>query len=256
MDLLHLGIAFLAACAAGFVNAVAGGGTLITFPILVAIGIPPIAANVTNTIALSPGLFGGAFAQRHLFSSQKKMLLRLLPLSIIGGMSGGFILLRSGEHSFNQLVPFLILLATTLLAIQEPIKKWVANQISVERKLNPYYTGLIITVFIAAIYGGYFGAGLGVILLAILGIFLHDKLTHLNLLKQVISLSINLTACLYFIFSGQVNWWFALVMACGAILGGYTGGHFTAKLNPIVFRWLVVIIGSMAGIIYLIKVYF
>jgi len=151
-------------------------------------------------------------------------------------------------------VPFLILMATGLLAVQNPVKKWVVSKISEERKLNPYYTGLMIAVFIAAIYGGYFGAGLGVILLATLGIFLKDKLTHLNMLKQAIALSVNVTAAIYFMFSGQINWWFASVMAVGALLGGYIGGHFASKLNPEVFKWIVVAIGTCVGIVYLIKV--
>jgi len=255
MDFFYLGIAFVAALMAGFTNAVAGGGTLITFPVLVALGIPPITANVTNTVALCPGIVGGVYAQRNLFQSQKKMLLRLLPVSIIGGIIGGYLLLNSNEKSFTILVPFLILMATGLLAVQNPVKKWVTAQISHERKLNPYYTGLIIVVFIAAIYGGYFGAGLGVILLATLGIFLKDKLTNLNVLKQAISLSVNLTAAIYFIFSGEINWWFASIMAIGALLGGYIGGHFASKLNPEVFKWIVVGIGSCVGIVYLIKIF-
>ncbi len=255
MDFTSLGIAFIAAFLAGFTNSIAGGGTLITFPVLVALGFPPITANITNTVALCPGHFGGVYAQRHMFQLQKKMLFRLLPVSIIGGMIGGYLLLNSDEKSFNLLVPFLILIATVLLAVQNPVKKWVALQISQKRQLKPYYTGLIIAVFISAIYGGYFGAGLGVILLATLGIFLKDQLTHLNILKQAISLIVNVTAAIYFIFSGQINWAFALTMAMGTLLGGYTGGHFTSKLNPEVFKWIVVIIGSCVGIIYLIKIF-
>jgi uncharacterized membrane protein YfcA len=255
MDYINLGIALLAALLAGFINSVAGGGTLITFPVLVALGVPPITANITNTVALSPGLFGGVYAQRHLLHSQKRMLFRLLPVGILGGTIGGFILLNSDEKSFNLLVPFLILMATFLLAVQNPVKKWVASQISQERKLKPYYTGLIVVVFFAAIYGGYFGAGLGVILLATLGVFLKDKLTHLNALKQAISLSVNLTAAIYFIFSGQIIWWYAVTMACGALVGGYVGGHFTNKLNPEIFKWIVVGIGTCVGIVYLIKIF-
>jgi uncharacterized protein len=255
MDYIYLGIALVAAFMAGFTNAVAGGGSLLTFPVLLTLGISPIVANVTNTVALCPGIVGGVYAQRHLLQSQKRMLIRLLPVGIIGGIIGGYILLHSDENSFNHLVPFLILLASGLLAIQNPVKKWVATQISHKRQLKPYYIGLTIVVFIAAIYGGYFGAGLGVILLATLGVFLKDQLTHLNVLKQAIALAVNLTAAIYFLFSGQINWWFALTMAVGALLGGYTGGHFTSKLNPEVFKWIVVTIGTCVGIVYLIKVF-
>lgn len=255
MDYLYFGIALLASLMAGFTNSVAGGGTLITFPVLVALGIPPITANITNTVALSPGLFGGVYAQRHLLKSQKNMLFRLIPTGIIGGIIGGFLLLNSDEKSFNFLVPFLILLATLLLAVQNPVKKWVASQISQKRQLKPYYTGLIIAVLIAAVYGGYFGAGLGVILLATLGVFLKDQLTHLNALKQAISLGVNVTAAVYFVFWGQINWPFAIIMACGALVGGYIGGRFTTKLNPELFKWIVVGIGLCVSIIYIIKLF-
>jgi uncharacterized protein len=255
MDLLSLGIAFTAAFSAGLTNAIAGGGTLITFPTLVALGIPPVVANVTNTVSLCPGFVGGVYAQRKLFSEFKTILYKLIPASIIGGLAGGYILLHTSEKSFNQLVPFLILIATLLLAVQKPIKRWVNLKISQKRKVNPQYIGLLIAVLFASVYGGYFGAGLGVILLATLGIFLHFELNHLNMLKQAISLAVNLTAAIYFVFSGQVNWWLATVMACGALLGGYTGGYITNKINQEVFKWIVVAVGSIVGIIYLLKTF-
>ena len=159
----------LAAMAAGAVNALAGGGTLITFPTLTFLGIPAIAANVTNTVALCPGYFGGTLAQWNDLRGQKNRLWIVLPASIIGGVLGGFLLLQTGERLFRQLVPYLILLASILLAIQGPVRAWLV------RRLEESHSGIKteklvwLPVGLASIYGGYFGAGLSVIVLSALG---------------------------------------------------------------------------------------
>lgn len=246
-------LAFLAAVAAGIINAIAGGGTLVTFPVLTAIGVSPVVANVTNTVALCFGLLSGTYAQRNDFETQKKRLWKILPVSIAGGIGGGLILLNTEEKTFNTLVPYLILMATILLAVQTPVKNWVAKRIvkSDHKKHNP--TGMYILIFLAAIYGGYFGAGLGIILMAVLGLVIDDSLTSLNVLKQAISFSINIAAAIYFLFSGHVLWLVALVMAVGAIAGGLIGGRIAGKLKPEVLRWIVVTIGLIVAGIYFFK---
>lgn len=242
--------AFLAAIAAGIINAIAGGGTLVTFPVLTAIGIAPVVANVTNTVALCTGLLSGTYAQRKDFKAQKKRLWKILPMGVAGGIAGGLILLNTKESSFNALIPYLILLATILLALQVPVKNWIAARLArhENKKHNP--VTLYILIFLAAIYGGYFGAGLGIILMAVLGLVIDDSLTSLNVLKQAISFCINLAAAIYFAFSGQVIWTVALVMAAGAITGGLIGGRLAGKLKPEILRWTVVSIGLLVAVIY------
>jgi len=243
----------LAATAAGFVNAVAGGGTLITFPVLTAIGLPAVIANVTNTVALFPGYFGATIAQRNDLLTQKKRLWALVPASIVGGIVGGILLLKSGEKLFSDLVPFLILLAALLLAVGEPLKKWLNRKNEndyIEKKISFW---AVLFIGLAAVYGGYFGAGLSVIVLAVLGMVFHDSLTKLNALKQAISFSANIAAAIFFLFSGNVDWKSAAVMAVFALIGGTLGGKLASGINPNILRWVVVSIGVVVSIIYFLR---
>jgi hypothetical protein len=243
---------FLAAIVAGAVNALAGGGTLITFPMLIFVGVQAVAANVTNTVALVPGYLGATMAQSKDLRGQTHRLWYFLPAGVIGGVIGGLLLLNTGEKLFSALVPFLILLASGLLAIQEPLRAWLvrrsgAGHSTVSEKWAALPVGL------AAIYGGYFGAGLSVIVLATLGLLLDDNLTRLNALKQAISFSINIAAAALFVLSGQVVWSAALVMAVGALLGGALGGRLAGRVKPIVLRRIVVVIGVLVAVIYLVR---
>jgi uncharacterized protein len=242
----------LAALAAGAINALAGGGTLITFPMLTAVGIPAVAANITNTVALCPGYFGGTLAQWNDLRGQTKRLWLILPAGIIGGVLGGFLLLQTGEKLFKELVPYLILLASGLLAIQDPVRAWLVRRMGEGHgakleKLTWLPVGL------ASIYGGYFGAGLSVIVLSALGLTLEDSLTRLNALKQVIGFSVNVAAAIFFLFSGQVVWSAALVMAVGALIGGTLGGKLAGRIKPSTLRWTVVTIGVIVSIIYFVR---
>ncbi len=252
MSLTDYILAGLAALAAGIINAIAGGGTLITFPVLTALGIPAVVANVTNTVALCPGYLGGTYAQRQDLKGQKKRLQILIPAGIIGGVAGGFLLLRTGEKVFREMVPFLILFASGILALQDPLKKWIVRRLS-ERISFKSYLITILVIVPAAVYGGYFGAGLGVIILAALGLFIDDSLTRINAIKQLISLSVNVAAAMFFIFSGKVFWMVAGIMAVSALLGGTIGGRLAGKLKPVILRWVVVSIGVIVSIIYFVK---
>ncbi len=245
-------LAALAALAAGAVNALAGGGTLITFPTLTFLGIPAVTANVTNTVALCPGYFGGTLAQWNDLRGQKNRLWLIVPASIIGGVVGGYLLLQTGEKLFKELVPYLILLASGLLAIQDPVRAWLTRRIgeghgATLEKLTWLPVGL------ASIYGGYFGAGLSVIVLSALGLTLEDSLTRLNALKQAVAFSVNVAAAIFFIFSGQVIWSAALVMAVGALIGGTLGGKLAGRIKPSALRWTVVVIGVVISIIYFMR---
>ncbi|HCR69871.1 MAG TPA: sulfite exporter TauE/SafE family protein [Anaerolineae bacterium] len=239
----------IAALLAGAVNALAGGGTLITFPVLTFLGVPAVSASITNTVALSPGYFGGTLAQLNDLRDQKNRLWLLIPASIVGGIIGGFLLLQTGEKLFNELIPYLILLASVLLAIQEPVRAWLVkrNPSSNLEKISWLPVGL------ASIYGGYFGAGLSVIVLSALGLTIEDSLTRLNALKQAVAFAVNIAAAIFFLFSGQVLWTVALVMAIGALIGGVLGGKLAGKIKPSTLRWTVVTIGVIVSIIYFVR---
>ena len=253
MSLFNEVLIFIAAVVAGFINAIAGGGTLVSFPVLLAIGVPPVVANVTNTVALVPGTIGGMWAQRKDFLSQSRRLLKLLPVAVVGGIAGGLLFLNTSESSFRSIIPYLILGATLLLAAQVRIKNWVVARMgnAHHEKHNPFF--MMSMVFLAAIYGGYFGAGLGVILMAVLGLVTDDSLTRLNFLKQALGFAINLAAAIYFAFSGKVDWMIAVVMMFGFILGGFMGGKLAGKIRPELLRWIVVSAGLIAATVYFIK---
>ena len=240
----------LAAVVGGAVNALAGGGTLITFPTLTALGVPAVAANITNTVALCPGYLGGTFAQLGDLRGPR----RLWPFAlvcVIGGIAGAILLLLTGEQTFRRLVPFLILFAAGLLAVQDPVRFWLVRRSGQTGEIeNEAFS--VVSVGIAAIYGGYFGAGLGVITLAVLGLALHDTLSRLNAIKQFIAFFANIAAAAFFLFSGKVVWPAALVMMAGALLGGSLGGRLASRIRPVVLRWIVVTAGVIIAVIYFI----
>jgi uncharacterized membrane protein YfcA len=165
---------------------------------------------------------------------------------------GGLLLLHTGERLFTQLVPYLILFASGLLAVQEPVRRWVQRR-SERHGRPPSELWAVPPVFLAAIYGGFFGGGLSVIVLAVLALSLDDTLTRLNGLKQAVSFATNLTAAAFFLFSGQVAWALAAVMAIGAILGGALGGRLASRIQPARLRTLVVVVGVVVALIYLLK---
>lgn len=245
-DLLLVG---LSAVAAGAVNALAGGGTLITFPTLIALGVPAVAANVTNTVALCPGYLGATLAQRKDLRGQRGRLALLLPAGAVGGLVGGVLLLGSTERLFRSLVPFLILLASLLLAVQEPVRSWVSRHAQGGARRAEAWA--LLPVCGAAVYGGYFGAGLSVIVLAVLGLAIEDSLTRLSAVKQAIAFAVNVAAAVFFLFSGQVVWPAAAVMAAGALLGGVLGGRLAGRIAPSTLRWIVVAIGVSVATLYL-----
>jgi uncharacterized membrane protein YfcA len=249
----NLFIVGLAAVAGGAVNALAGGGTLITFPMLTAVGVPVVAANVTNTVALCPGYLGATFAQVKDLRGQHMRLWILMPASVVGGICGGILLLNTGDQAFRRLVPFLILLAVGLLAVQDRLRAWVMSRAVRTEGETVHDAWAILPIVPAAIYGGYFGAGVSVIVLAVLGLVLEDSLTRLNALKQVVSFSINIAAAVFFLFSGKVVWPAAVVMAAGALVGGALGGRLAGRIRPLLLRRIVVTAGIAIALIYLVR---
>lgn len=249
--------------AAGAVNAVAGGGTLISFPILIALGLPTVSANVTNTVALSPGYLGGALAQRTALSGQAHRVRALVVAAAAGGLIGSILLIFTSDDTFRVLIPVLLLVATALLALQDRLRvvlrigqalPGIVADPPGAPAADPRW--LVIPVVVVSVYGGYFGAGLGIMLLAVLGIVLHERLDRLNALKQVLAFAINATAAVFFLFSGRVYWIVALVMAVTSLLGGTVGGRFAGSIKPARLRAVVVVIGLTVAIAYGVKTYF
>jgi uncharacterized membrane protein YfcA len=237
---LQLALLFAAAVAAGAINALAGGGSIFTFPALIAAGVPPLLANVTNTVALCPGYVGGALAQRRDLQGQGRRMAVLLPVAAAGGLAGALLLTRTSEKLFDSLVPVLVLAACALLAVQERVRALLQR-----RAGSIPLSWSIVPVLLAAIYGGYFGAGLSVIFLAMIGLAIDDDLTRLNALKQAMGLATNIAAAAYFAVTAPVAWRAAAVMAAGALLGGAAGGKLAGHIRPATLRAIVIAIGLL-----------
>jgi hypothetical protein len=257
----EIAIVAFAALGAGFANALAGGGTLLSFPALMAVGVPPVAANITSTVALCPGYFGAVLGQRRDLDGQWRRVWVVLPAAAAGGVVGGLLLLGTGERAFRSLVPFLILLASMLLAVQDRVRVWLVRRggMGAEVRLKPDTTPArgttaggraALPVAAAAVYGGYFGAGLSVIVLAVLGLLVDDTLTRLNALKQAVALAVNLAAVGLFLFSGLIVWEAVAVMAVGALAGGALGGRLASVVHPRTLRFSVVVIGFAVAVLY------
>jgi uncharacterized membrane protein YfcA len=239
----------LAATAAGLVNALAGGGSLLSFPALTAAGLPALVANLTNTVALSPGYLGAALGQRRGLQAQTRRLATLLPAAGLGGLLGSLLLLHTSERLFFSLVPWLLLLGSSLLWAQRPLRRWLLRSLEHHDKTLSEREA-ILPIVLASIYGGYFGAGLGVIVLAVLALTLDDDIIQLNALKQAIALVTNASAACVFVVSAQVNWGAAGLVAVGASVGGALGGRLAGRVNADALRALVVIAGVAMAIIY------
>jgi len=185
--------------------------------------------------------------------SQTKRLATLLPAAGLGGLIGALLLLHTSEKLFYSLVPWLLLLGSGLLWAQQPLRRWIGQRLQRQGRNTPPEHQAILPILLASIYGGYFGAGLGVILLAVLAITLEDSITRLNGLKQVLSLASNSTAACVFIGSGQVHWGAAVLMAAGALVGGALGGRLAGQVNPDTLRALVVIAGVFLALFYFVR---
>ena len=238
-----------AAVGAGAVNALAGGGTLISFPVLTAIGVPPVNANATNTVALCPGYVGGTHALRREIDATGEPLRTRLIVSGIGGISGALLLLFTSNAVFRAIVPYLILLSCVLLAVQDPLRRWVTGHRGEGRLAGLELGG----IFLAGAYGGYFGAGLGIMLIAVLGLFSNVPFVQLNAVKQPLAAAINLAAAAFLVFSGRIEWTIAAVMAPAALIGGAMGGRLSRIIPARKFRWVVVTIGVVISIVYLVR---
>jgi len=240
-----------AAFAAGVINSIAGGGTLITLPVLIWLGLDPKVANATSTVALWPGLFGGLFGYRRELENSSTILLRLGITSVIGGALGAWLLIWTPSLTFARLVPFLILFATILFMAGGSINRRLRLQPIVAEPKMSWWLGAIVFQFFSAMYGGYFGAGNGIWMLAAMGILgLHD-INRANGIKNFLGVCINSIAVLSFALMGLVVWSDALVMAGAALLGGYFGARMAVRVNQVNVRLAIVVIGFVITFVML-----
>jgi hypothetical protein len=230
------------AFAAGLVNAVAGGGTLITFPALLATGVPAVAANATNTVALFPGQLASSVAYRSHIAEERRRALVLAVPSLLGGVLGAVLLLALPERAFELAVPWLILFACVVLGFQTQLKRVVA---SASHASHP--AALWIAQLLISIYGGYFGAGIGILMLAAMGILLPSSIQHANALKVLFSLLINAIAAVIFAARGAVFWPEAVLMAAASIAGGFLGARLAQRLPPAGMRGFAIAVGLFAA---------
>ena len=247
---LTLLIIFFAGVAAGAINSIAGGGTLISFPTLVWLGRDPIVANATNTVAIWPGSLAGAYGFRRELGSVRRWLLLLIVPSLLGGVLGSWLLLRTPTSVFERLVPFLILGATLLLAVQEPLTRRLNRQPPTTNR-QPLW--VFFFQFLVGVYGGYFGAGMGILMLAALGLIGLTDLHQMNGLKNVLAVCINGVAAIYFAFANAVAWDDVLVMMIGSIVGGYLGARVARRLGRRFVRGAVIAIGLFMTIALFLK---
>lgn len=236
----------VAGTGAGAVNAVAGGGSLISFPALLATGLSPLDANVTNTVAIWPGYIGSTVAYRRELADQRRRLVALGATSVAGAVAGSVILLVAPEAVFDAIVPALILAACALLGFRDRIAAIVAERAARNGRADGL--GLHVSTFAAGVYGAYFGGGLGVMLLAVLGIFVADHLQRTNGLKTALSLVINTVALVIFAVFGPVSWVSVAVVAPASLVGGYLGGGLARRLSPTALRTTVIAFGVVVAI--------
>lgn len=240
------GIAIVAAgLAAGAINTIVGSGSLITFPTLLAFGYPPLVANVSNTVGLVPGSISGVVGYRRELEGQRDRAVRLGSVATLGGLSGALLLLAV-PGAFGRIVPFLILFAVVLVAVQPRLSRFMADRRGTHGPEHPLL--LSVGVFLNGVYGGYFGAAQGVILMALLGIFVADDLQRLNALKNFLTVLVNGVAALVFILVAPVDWQVALLLAFGAVAGGQLGAYVGRRLPAPVLRAAIIVIGTIVGV--------
>jgi len=260
MSILHIATVMLAAFLAGTINSIAGGGTLVTFPVLLGMGLSGQAANVTSTLALWPGSIGGFFGHRKDLAGTRKFALRLVPPSLVGAVVGALLMLLTPSTIFDHLVPWLILTATVLMAANDPIAKLVAAAHGAERS-RTWWIGAITFQFVVGIYGGYFGAGIGILMLAALSLLGLTDIHQMNGLKNFLAISINGVAIVSFVawellfHPGNVRWVTVGVMAVAAALGALFGSHMAHRVGRRTVRFVVIGVGFVLTAWYFYKIH-
>lgn len=266
MEIYEIVLILLAGVGAGAVNAAVGSGTLITFPALVAFGVPPVTATMSNAVGLIPGGIASSFGYREEIRGQGRRLLKLLPASLIGSLVGAFLLLNLPDDTFESVVPVLIVLALLLVVFQPLVQRLLREKkttdvAEAEETPGPTRTAdgmsllspgrwvlVTVIVLLTAIYGGYFAAAQGIILVGLLGLVLPDALQRINGAKNVLVLVVNVTSATVYTIVGfdRIHWLAVLLIAVGSLFGGYFGARVARRLSPILLRTVIVVLGLVA----------
>ena len=251
MEFLSGILVFFAGLWAGTINSVVGSGTLVTFPVLIALGLAPVTASMSNAMGLVAGGAAGAWGYRRELKGRGRQLLRLLPASLLGGITGAWLLLHLPEKVFHYAAPVLIVLALLMVVFQPRLQRWVRN-----REENPEHALrdkhhsvlLVVLVFLAGVYGGYFVAAQGILLVAILGIFMTGTIQNANAMKNILVLGVNLIAATsYLLFAfGRINWTVVAIIAVSSLIGGLVGSKVGRRLSPPVLRGVIFALGLVA----------
>ena len=253
MELTNFAILFFAAAIAGVINAVAGGGSFVSFPALVLVGVPPISASATNTMALWPGNVASTGAYRRELQSQRRNIISFSAVSLVGGLLGALLLLYTRESVFKELIPYL-LLGATVVFIASPWLTRKAHALGGSIANNPLSRiGVMGLYLLVAVYGGFFGAGLGILTLAVLALLGQEQIHEMNALKTLQAVMVNGIAVVTFVFAGIIQWPVVLVMIVGSVLGGYGGATIARRVKPLYVRRLVIAISVVMTIYFFVS---
>ncbi|MBO0895546.1 sulfite exporter TauE/SafE family protein [Arthrobacter sunyaminii] len=251
MDIFHDAVVFVAGLWAGTINAVVGSGTLVTFPVLVALGYAPVAATISNAMGLIAGNIAGSWGYRRELAGLKSILLKLLPASVLGGITGAALLLHLPESVFGTVAPYLIVVALLFVIFQPKLQSWVRRRADASPTAQqPRRQGviLVILIYLAGVYGGYFVAAQGILLVGILGIFLRGSIQNANAMKNILVLGVNIVAAVsYLLFAlDRIVWPVVGLIAVGSLIGGFLGAAVGRRLSPVVLRTVIVLLGLLA----------
>ncbi len=244
---------FLAGAVAGLINAIAGGGTLVTFPALIFYGLPSVEANATNTVGVLPGIMSSLWGYRRELRTQTRWVWRFTITSLAGGLIGAYLLLHTGEARFREFVPYLILFATLLFTFSSQVTRWLQIEAQAVEKSRHAVAIAVVFQFCVAIYGGYFGAGIGIFMLAALAVLGLKDIHQMNALRISLGVMLNAVAAIYFIANGLIFWTEAGLLAAGTITGGYAGPYVARAVGVTAMRVFVSVTGFASGIYFLIR---
>jgi uncharacterized membrane protein YfcA len=252
MSIWEIALIGFAAFCAGAMNAVAGGGTFFSFPALLAVGVPPVAANASNSVALWPASLSGAWAYRAELARYKQYLIPLGIVSFVGGIGGGLLLLSTKDATFAKLIPWLLLFATVLFAFSARISRWIRGAVEAEPNNS---AGSLAGHAVVSVYGGFFGAGMGILMLASLAMAGHDDVHEINAIKNLLSAVIYSVTVLTFVIAGAISWPHTFVMLATATLGGYWGASIARKIPAVWLRRFIITVGFVLSAFYFYKTY-
>jgi uncharacterized membrane protein YfcA len=253
MDIAHIALLVGAGLVAGGINALAGGGSLITFPSLIATGLPSVDANVTNSVSVFPGYVSSVVGSRADLAGQGRRLRVILPAAMVGAVGGCALLLLTPARAFEVIVPFLVLAAAATLAFQDRLRGLVGHPRALSRRRQAIT--LQVVAFVGAVYGGYFGAALGVMYVAALALILDETLNRINALKNVLSAVVGLVTLVVFALFAPIHWGAVAVLAPATVVGGYTGAKLARRLPSAVLRFLIVAFGTVIGLVLLYRAF-